>query len=376
MRLDPFQLERYFGQYEFSVPYALASSDCDGLALNDLLATADPDTRRLWDSLALGYTETQGHPLLREAIAGLYEGCGPEHVLVAAPEELVFIAMNCLVHTGDHVVTTFPGYQSLYSVAESLHAEVSHWEPDESAGWRFDPERLAELVRPSTRLIVVNFPHNPTGALPSYSEYERILEIAVSHRIAVLSDEMYRLLERAENDRLPAAADLYDRAVSLSGVSKTLGLAGLRIGWLIVRDARLMRRLIEFKDYTTICSSAPSEILAIAGLRARDGILARHRARIAHNLGLLEGFMAKYAALFSWVPPRAGTVCFPRFTHASIGTPELCRLAREQAGVMLVPSTMFDYGERHLRIGVGREDFPDGLLRLSTFLMSRRAGQE
>jgi aspartate/methionine/tyrosine aminotransferase len=374
MRLDPFQLERYFGQYEFSVPFPLAASDCDGLSLEELLSLADVATRNLWETLRLGYTESQGHPLLRQEIAGLYEGCEPEQVLVAAPEELIFIAMNCLVRNGDHVVCTFPGYQSLYSIAESLHAEVSRWEADEPDGWRFDPDKLAQLIRPSTRLIIVNFPHNPTGSLPRLDDYERILEIAAGYGIAVFSDEMYRLLERDEGDRLPAAVDLYDKAVSLSGVSKTLGLAGLRVGWLVVRDERLMRRLIQLKDYTTICNSAPSEILALAGLRARDSILARHHDLIERNLGLLDGFMAKYEPLFSWVPPRGGTVCFPRFKPDSLDTPELCRMVREEAGVLLAPSTVFDYGERHLRIGAGRESFPEGLLRLSTFFTSKRAG--
>ena len=133
-----------------------------------------------------------------------------------------------------------------------------------------------------------------------------------------------------------------------------------------------MRRLIAFKDYTTICSSAPSEILALAGLRARDGILFRHRERIARNVGLLTGFMAKYEPLFSWSPPQGGTVCFPRFKPESIGTTEFCRLVREEAEVMLAPSAVFDYGDRHLRIGLGRENFPEGLVRLSTFLTSRR----
>ncbi len=374
MRLDPFQLERYFGQYEFSVEFPLAASDCDGLTLTELLSLCDGPTRELWDALRLGYTESQGHPLLRQEIAAMYLGCEPDQVLVAAPEELIFIAANCLVRNGDHVVCTFPGYQSLYSVAEALHAEVSRWEPDEADGWRFDPERLAELIRPSTRLIVVNFPHNPTGSLPAFADFERVLEIAASYGIPVFSDEMYRLLERDPRDRLPAAVELYDRAVSLSGVSKTLGLAGLRIGWLVVRDERLMRRLIALKDYTTICNSAPSEILALAGLRARESILARHHERIERNLGLLGGFMAKYEALFSWAPPRAGTVCFPRFRPETLGTPEFCRMVREEAGVMLAPSTVFDYGERHLRIGAGRENFPEGLLRLSAFLTSRRSG--
>jgi len=129
MRLDPFQLERYFGQYEFSVEFPLAASDCDGLSLTELLALADAPTRDLWETLQLGYTETQGHPLLRREIAGLYMGCDPDQVLVAAPEELIYIAMNCLVRNGDHVVCTFPGYQSLYGVAESLHARSAAGSP-------------------------------------------------------------------------------------------------------------------------------------------------------------------------------------------------------------------------------------------------------
>jgi aspartate/methionine/tyrosine aminotransferase len=375
MRLDTFQLERYFGEYEFTVPYQLSVSDCDGLAMSDLLANADDEVRGLWERLSLGYTETPGHPLLRREIAAMYHGFDPEHVIVAAPEELIFVAMNSLVMNGDHVICTFPGYQSLYAVAEALHAEVTRWEPDEGDGWRFDPDKLESLIRPSTRLIVFNFPHNPTGALPDPADYERFFEVALRYDIPIFSDEMYRLMERDPAARLPSAVELYDKAVALSGVSKTLGLAGLRIGWLVTRDARVAQRMAEFKDYTTICNSAPSEILAIAGLRARDGILARHLDCIERNLGLLTGFMDKYEALFSWVPPQAGTICFPRFRPDSIGTPELCRMAREEAGVLLAPSTMFDYGERHVRIGVGREGFPEGLVRLSAFLTSKRASQ-
>jgi len=372
MRPDPFQLERFFCAYEFSVPYQLSVSDCDGLGLEEVLSLADGEARALWDGLTLGYTESQGHPLLRAEIAGMYAGLDAGRVLVAAPEELIFVAMNCLVHDGDHVVCTYPGYQSLYSVAEALHCEVSRWEPVEDEGWRFDPEWLADAIRPSTRLIVINFPHNPTGALPSQQDYERIFEIALRHDIAVFSDEMYRLLERDPADRLPSAVELYDKAITLSGVSKTIGLAGLRIGWLATSDEHLLQRMLAFKDYTTICSSAPSEVLALIGLRARDELLARHRERIARNAGLLSGFMDKYQALFSWVPPRGGTVCFPRFKPEAIGTDELCRMAREEMDILLAPSSVFGYGERHVRLGLGREAFPESLVRFSTFLMSKR----
>jgi aspartate/methionine/tyrosine aminotransferase len=373
MRIDPFKLERYFAQYEFTTPFMLSCSDCDGLELNELLAMADGDSRAMWDGLQLGYTESPGRRQLREEIAGLYEGVTPGQVLVGAPEELIFIAINTLLKNGDHVVCTFPGYQSLYQIAEALHCEVAHWEPDEAAGWRFDPGRLEELIRPSTRLIVVNFPHNPTGALIPPADYERIVEIAEHHGLPLLSDEMYRGLEIDPADRLPAAAELYEHGLSLSGMSKVYGLAGLRIGWIACRDERQYNRLAGLKDYTTVCSSTPGEVLALMGLRARQAIVLRHLSRIERNLELLAGFFERYKALFEWQRPRGGTVCFPRLLPPALSVDDLCRLARTEAGVLLAPSSLFDYGDRHIRFGFGREDMPEVIAHFDDFLESKRA---
>jgi aspartate/methionine/tyrosine aminotransferase len=360
----PFALERYFAKYEFSVKHLFSSSDCDGLPMSEVLALADDETRALWDDLHLGYTEEPGHPLLRAEIAGTYEGIAAGQVLTGAPEELILVAMNCLLEPGDHVVCTFPAYQSLYEIARTIGCEITPWRPSEEQGWRFDPAELRAVVRPSTKLIVVNFPHNPTGYLPPRRDFEEVVAIAAEHGIRLFSDEMYRGLEVDPGERLPSACELSERSVSLSGMSKVYGMAGTRIGWLVVRDAALYEQMVAFKDYTTICSSAPSEVLALIGLRARHAIVDRHRQRIARNAAVIDELIATAPLALRWVRPRAGTI-------GLIGLPgdvnalELAEKVVAETGVMNVPSTMFDYGDGHVRVGLGRDSLPEvaGVLR-------------
>jgi aspartate/methionine/tyrosine aminotransferase len=366
--IPPFALERYFAEHEFSTRYLLSCSDCEALSMVDLLDMADADTRRLWDELKLSYTETPGHPLLREAVAGLYgDGIDPDNVLVVIPEEGIFLLMHALLKPGDHVVCTFPGYQSLHEVARWLGCEVSYWEPDESEGWRFDPRKLAELLRPDTRLVVTNFPHNPTGRLPARSDFDAVIDLVRQQGTYLLSDEMYRLLELEGDATLPAACEVYDRAVSLFGLSKSFGLPGLRIGWLASRSRDLLRQVSQLKDYTTICASAPSEILAIMALRSCDTIVARHRRRLERNLAVMDAFFDDHSGQFDWQRPNGGSVCFPRLTMAT-GAEALCRDLVKSAGIMLVPSSVFGYGDRHVRIGFGRRDLPQALERFADYL--------
>lgn len=374
MRIDPFWLERYFARHEHTAGDTLTSSDCEPLAQAELLGLADDETKAMWDNLVLGYTEYRGLTVLREEIARTYEGISPEEVLVAAPEECIFLAMNCLLERGDHVVCTWPGYQSLYQLAESLGCEVDRWEPDEPEGWRFDPGRLRELLKPSTKLIVVNFPHNPTGYLPPGDEFSQMVDIARERGIHFFSDEMYRLLELDPALRLPAACDLYDRAVSLFGMSKSFGLAGLRIGWLATEDHGLYEKMSAFKDYTTICSSAPSEVLSLVALRAGDLIVSRHLERIRRNLELLDSFFERRSDLFRWSRPAAGSIAFPRLlTGAS--SKEFCAGVLDKTGMLLLPSTLFDYGMSHFRVGFGREGLPGKLERFDAYLQNSSWGQ-
>lgn len=367
MKIKPFALERYFAKYEFSTKYLLSSSDCDGLFQKEVLEMADPQTKSLWDSLQLGYTESQGQPLLKKEIAKLYNGIDDNNILIVAPEEGIFVAMNCLLDKGDHVICNFPGYQSLYEVAESIGCEITKWHPDEESNWKFDPEFLIKNIRPNTKLIVINFPHNPTGYLPSKDDFNRIIEIAKEHNIYVFSDEMYRFLEYNPEDRLPSACEIYDKTVVLFGMSKTFGLAGLRIGWLVTKDKDLYQKITAFKDYTTICSSAPSEILALIALRAKEKIIKRHLDRINRNFQLADTFFNKHQDLFSWIKPKAGTIAFPKINSGEDSF-EFCERVIKEAGIMLLPSDVYDYDSKHFRLGFGRENFPEALAAFEDYI--------
>ncbi len=367
MELNPFELERYFAKYEFSTKYLLSSSDCDGLPQSEVVSWADPETQKLWDNLTLGYTESTGLPLLREEVAKMYEGISPDEVLILTPEEGIFIALNSLLNPGDHVICTWPGYQSHYEIAESLGCEVQKWEPSEEENWKFDVDWLEQQIKKGTKLIIANFPHNPTGYLPPKDDYRRLIEIARENDIYVLSDEMYRFLESDPANRLPSACEIYDKAITLFGMSKTFGMAGVRLGWVITKDENLRNHMSSFRDYTTICSSAPSEILSLIALRAREIIVSRHLERIQRNLNLLDEFFGRQSELFSWTRPKAGTIGFPRLLLAE-SSDEFCEKVVKEAGVLLLPSTVYGYDDKHFRLGFGRENLPDALAAFEDYL--------
>ena len=360
MQIPPFTLERYFAKHEFSAKYLLSSSDCESLRLPELLKMASPEMRGTWDNLQFGYTESMGHPLLLEEAAKIYAGLNAENLLISAPQEGIFLLMHALLQPGDHVISTFPGYQSLYEIARSIGCQVSTWEPVEDAEWHFDLERLAELIRPETKLVIVNFPHNPTGYIPPQAEFDALINLLREKGIFLLSDEMYRFLEIEVGATLTSACEAYERAFSLFGMSKTFGLPGLRIGWIASQHQPTLVRMLELKDYTTICSSAPSEILSIIALQNKDEVVATQNARLARNMTLLENFMAKYAHIFRWNKPRGGSICFPRMLNVESTLDFADKLVAE-AGIMIAPSHVFDYGHQHFRIGFGRENFREVL---------------
>jgi len=365
MRIADFALERYFARWEFAVEHLLCASDLQGYPMAELLALADPETRAMWDGLTLGYTESTGHPVLRREIASLYDGLGPDDVLVfAGAEEGIFCLANVMLGPGDHAIVTWPGYQSLYEVARATGADVMLLELREDADWAIDIDLLRRQLTPATRLIVVNAPHNPTGMLPDRATFDAIVAIAEESGAHLLLDEVYRFLEFDAADRLPAGADATARGISLGVMSKSFAMAGLRIGWLATRDRDLLARCAGFKDYTTICSSAPSEVLALIGLRARDTVLARSREIVTANIERLDAFFDDWADRFTWVRPRAGSVGFPRLTVPGVTIDDWAAGLIEAAGVLLLPGSQFGYGGNHFRLGFGRTDLPVALDRL------------
>ena len=276
MRIEDFELERFFARYEFAVRHLLCASDVQGWPMADLLALADAESAGLWRDLRLGYTEPLGHPLLRREIASLYETVTEDEVLVfSGAEEAIFVLANVLLGPGDHAIVTWPAYQSLHEVARFTGAEVTLHELRAEDGWAIDLDRLRGELRPATKLIVVNVPHNPTGAMPDAATFGALVDLAADAGATLLVDEVYRFLERDPLDRLPAGVDAGPHVVSLGVMSKSFALAGLRIGWLATHDPALLDAAARFKDYTTICASAPAEVLSLIALRARDEVLAQ-----------------------------------------------------------------------------------------------------
>lgn len=371
MPIDPFKLERYFAQHEFTAKYLLSPSDCESLAVSELLQLADAETLTLWNELKLGYTESPGHPLLRAEVARLYQNITADDVLIAVPEEAIFIAMQTLLRPGDHVVTIFPAYQSLYEVARSMGCAVTPWALELGAeGWQIDLDRLEHSLTDRTRLLVLNFPHNPTGYLPTRGELDALIEIARKHNLYLFSDEMYRLLEYDSARRLPPVCDLYEKGISLSGLSKTFALPGLRLGWLAMEGQALLLSWLSYKDYTTICNSAPSEVLGIMALRAKETIVARNLNIIRQNLSVAEQFFAEREEHFRWIEPQAGSIAFPRWL-GDTPVEQFCQGVLAQQNVMIVPGSIFDYPGNHFRMGLGRRNFAEAVQRVSDYLRSR-----
>lgn len=367
MRLRDFALERFFARWEFKAELLLCASDVEGWSMSELLALADEEARGRWNSLHLGYTELLGDPALRAVIAGLYEGVSPDDVIVfAGAEEAIFALHNVLLGPGDHAIVVRPAYQSLAEVARSTGAEVTRVDLRESAAWRLDVDEVRAAVRPNTRLILVNEPHNPTGALSDRSTFGRLVDVAAESGARLVVDEVYRFLEFDPEDRLTAGVDTSPAGVSIGVMSKSFAMAGLRIGWVAARDRDLLRRLAAFKDYTTICSSAPAEILALIALRARDTVLARNRGIIAANLPLLDAFFARWAGTFEWVRPRGGSIGFPRLIR-DLPIDSLAEDLVRETGVLILPGTVFADEGNHFRLGFGRTNMPAALERLDSY---------
>lgn len=371
MDIREFKLERYMAQHEFSAPYLLCTSDCESMSVSELLSL-EPGSEDLLSTLHLGYTESQGSPALRSEIASWYDQVSAEDIVVTSgAEEGIFIAMHTLLRPGDHVIVQTPAYQSLHEVPRSIGCHVSAWEMTEREGsWHADIDTLISLITPQTRLLVINAPHNPTGYTFSYEEWQGLISLAEDHSITILSDEVYRGSEHDQRSMLPPMADELESSISLGVMSKSLGLAGLRIGWAAISDPIIRRRFLAFKDYTTICNSAPSELLATIALRQRETILARNRNIISENLKTLHSFFDQYSDLLTWSPPKAGSTAFPRLRQDDdIGI--FCDQVREEQGILLMPGTVFGVNTPHFRVGYGKRDMARVLGRFEQYVQAR-----
>ena len=373
--LPDFRLEAHFSTWEFKARHHLTASDAESIDVAELLSWADADDETAWRTLRLGYTETHGAPALRRAIATTYDTLAAEDILCfAGAGEAIYVAMQVLLGPDDHALVAVPNYQSFEELPLRLCA-VTGVALRPEADWELDLDDVRAALRPNTRLIAVNFPHNPTGKVIAQDTWRGLIELARERGLYLLSDEVYRGLGRDPRRQLTQAADLYERGISINVMSKAYGLPGLRIGWIAARDRELLGRFERYKHYTTICNSAPSEVLATIALKMRGRILARNRAIVVDNLALLERFFDERRDLFEWKAPEGGCVAYPRYLGAE-GVERFCRELVEDAGVLLLPASIYTSNllstpTDRFRIGFGRRAVPAGIEALNAFLDGR-----
>ncbi|MFF8430612.1 aminotransferase class I/II-fold pyridoxal phosphate-dependent enzyme [Streptomyces sp. NPDC016566] len=346
------------------------------MVLTELLALADDQDRDAFENLSLGYTESYGDPGLREAIAQTYVQVDAADVICfAGAEEALYLAMNVLLGAGDHAVVVTPNYQAAETVPLAL-CDVTGVALDPDNNWALQLDRIKAAIRPNTRVVSVNFPNNPTGKVISVADFTELARMCDENAIHLFSDEVYRGLERDPIRTLPQAADLSDHALSLNVTSKSLGLPGLRIGWIACRDRALLARLERAKHYTTICNSAPSEVLARIALKAQSVILDRNRALIDANLPVFESFFAEFPDDFEWRAPDGGCVAYPRYLGPG-GVEEFCTRLVEEAGVLLLPAGIYrseltPTPTDRFRIGIGRANPEEGLAAFAHWMREHR----
>lgn len=363
--LPDFRLETHFAKWEFQARFHLTASDAESIGLRDLLAMASAEDREAFEGMWLGYTETFGAPDLRAAIADTYARQETANILCfAGASEGIFAANAVLLDKDDHAIVITPNYQSHETLPLNLCAATGV-PLDPAENWALDIDRVAAAIRPNTRLLTMNFPHNPTGAVLSQDRYDALIALCRTHGIYILHDEIFNGLGPTGARHLPFVADSYERGLSLGVMSKSYGLPGLRIGWLACADQAILSKMERLKHYLSICNSGPSERLALIALKNRRQLLARNCAIVDENIPKWDAFFARHPGLFDWTPPQASCMAYPRYKGPD-GVEAFAKSLVEESGVLVLPASIYrsslgDTPDDRFRIGLGRTGLDAGL---------------
>lgn len=366
--LPDFRLETHFSKWEFKAKHHLTASDAQSLSMQELLSMASTQDRDAFENLWLGYTQTYGDPELRDIIASTYDARGAGEILCfAGASEGIFAANNVILDKDSHAVVVTPNYQSHETLPLAIcDATGVPLDPDD--GWSLDIDRVADALRPNTKLLTINFPHNPTGAILPRDRYDALIALCAKRGIYILHDEIFHGLGHSRTRHLPFIADVYERGLSLNVMSKAYGLPGLRIGWVACQDKALLSQMERMKHYLSICNSGPSEQLAKIALKNRGKIIARNCAIVDENLMKWERFFGDYPDLFDWRRPDGACMAYPRY-RGTDGVEAFARNLVEQSGVLILPGSIYqsqlgDSPEDHFRIGLGRVNLDAGLVAM------------
>lgn len=370
MRIEPFALERWMTRWETQVQFDLAESGIKPLTVDELLRLGGRDEAlNAMLRISLGYSEARGTEDLRTLISSLYRDVSPDDVLITTGAiEANFLLFNVLLNPGDHVIVVDPAYQQLQSVPKAIGCDVSLWHLRPENGFHYDLGELRQLVTSRTRLIVLNTPHNPTGAVLTDAQQRDVYQMAENVGALVMGDEAYRWLTLPGRDPFAGPVrDLGARGISIGTLSKPFGLPGLRIGW-IAATSDLVQNCWSQRDYISLSPGKLNDYLATIAIRAREQIFERTRAIATRNLDVVEAWIHQREDLVSWVAPQGGLLGLLRY-NIDVPSLELADRLAGEASVMLAPGSAFGY-EHFLRIGIGGdvEIMREGLARMASVL--------
>ncbi len=356
MKIKEFKLERLFARYKAQTKYTFSQTACEFCTMQEILDMADDECKNLWNNLSLGYTNSMGFPLFREAVSRRYTSIRQSDILEVIPEEGIFIFMNTMLDPGDEVIVMQPSLPSLFEIPRSLGCKIIRWPLEiTSWGWRLDLDFLAENISPKTKMLIMNIPNNPTGYIPVKTEMDRILNMADKMGTWVFCEETYRGMEHDPAAALPSLADMYSRATVIGGLNK-YGLPGTRMGWLVTKNRQVLSDCSIYKDYTTLCSNAPGEVLATIAMRNADALLQRNHKIVLENLAIAEAFFKKHKNMFMWIQPNGGATAFPKLLPPFDVT-DMCEKAMNEKELFIIGERAFGLNTNNFRIGLGRRDF-------------------
>ena len=360
-----FELEEFFAEWEFTARYHMTASDLESWTIKEILEMDGDRERPPFEEMWLGYTEVRGGPEVRAAVAETYDTMAAENILCfCGANEGIYATMRGLLNKGDHAIAVVPNYQSSETVPLDI-CQVTGVVLHEENDWRLDMGEVALAIRPTTKMIIINFPNNPTGALMPAEDLEALIALCRQHDLYLFSDEVFRLMELDDAVRMPQIADVYEKGISLNVMSKAYGLPGLRIGWIASKDMDVLRLVENYKHYLSMCNSGPSEYLTVVALRNREQILHRNRELVRRNLAKLERFLAEFDHLFRWVRPQGSCIGYVTYLGGE-GVEAFCRHLLLEYKVLLLPASLYHselmaFETQAFRIGFGRSTFDEGL---------------
>lgn len=372
MKIKPFAVEEWMNAYEEGARYNIAETCVDSVSLEELFALTGQDLGaflRRFSARRLTYGAIEGAPAFKQGVCRLYRTISPEHIVpthgASGANHHVFYS---LIEPGDRVVSIMPTYQQLYSIPASFNADVQILHLRRENSYLPDLDELRRMVTPGTKMICINNPNNPTGALMSTALLQEIVEIARRAGAYILCDEVYRHLTQTD-DWCESIADLYEKGISVSSMSKVFSLAGLRLGWIATRDMDVVKACLSHRDYDLVSCGMFDEAVAAAALEHSEKLLARNRAIVRENLSILDQWVQSEPRL-SYVKPMAGTTALVYYDD-DIPSYAFCERMYAKSGAFVTPGDCFE--EPHsVRIGYAsdRQVLKDGLHAFSLFLRS------